>query len=181
MELIEKLKEIILGVGFHETGAVDMASLRYDPEIRKLCEDNTCRGYNASWACPPAVGTLDECKQRVEQYDNMLLFSGKFELEDSFDFQGMIDSMGWFKDMVDRLDHEVKCVLSRYQLLSNEGCGRCDSCTWPDAPCRFPDNLHHSIEGYGFQINQLAKQAGIQYNNGKNTVTYFGALLFCER
>lgn len=139
-----------------------------------------CRGYNASWACPPAVGTFEECKQRVEQYDHMLLFSGKFELEDSFDFQGMIDSMGWFKDMVDGLDHEVKGVLNRYQLLSNEGCGRCDSCTWPDAPCRFPDKLHHSIEGYGFQIDQLAKQARIQYNNGKNTVTYFGALLFCE-
>lgn len=139
-----------------------------------------CRNYGTSWACPPAIGTLEECRRRVEKYSGMLLFSGRFGIDDSFDFQGMMDSMIRFKKMVDQLDLRISAVLDSYQLLSNEGCGRCQSCTWPDAPCRFPDKLHHSIEGYGFQINQLAKQAGIQYNNGKNTVTYFGALLFCE-
>ena len=37
--------------------------------------------------------------------------------------------------------------------------------------------VHHSIEGYGFQIYELAKAAGIKYNNGENTVTFFGGLL----
>lgn len=175
--MIEKLKKIILETGFYETGTVDIASLQYDLEIRRICERNTCRNYGTSWACPPAVGTLEECKQRVGQYSNMLLFTGRFEIADSYDFQGMIDSMFRFKKMVDQLDQVLKNILSPYQLLSNEGCGRCKSCTWPDAPCRFPDRLHHSIEGYGFQISQLAKQAKIRYNNGQNTITYFGALL----
>lgn len=108
----------------------------------------------------------------------MLLFTGRFEIEDSFDFEGMIDRMFQFKKMVEQLDQTLKNSLDSYQLLANEGCGRCDGCTWPDAPCRFPDRLYHSIEGYGFQISQLAKQAKIRYNNGQNTITYFGALLF---
>lgn len=29
-------------------------------------------------------------------------------------------------------------------------------------------------------VNELAADAGIQYNHGMNTVTYFGALLFKE-
>ena len=29
-----------------------------------------------------------------------------------------------------------------------------------------------------FKLIELAKEAGIRYNNGSNTVTYFGALLF---
>ena len=176
----EKLKKIILDKGFWEAGTIDIASLQYDPEIRKICEGNSCRNYGTSWACPPAVGTLEECKQRVGQYDQMILFTGKYEVESSFDFQGMIDSMFRFKKMVDELNKELKDVLHPYQLLSNEGCGRCESCTWPDEPCRFPDRLYHSIEGYGFQVNQLAKQAGVKYNNGRNTITYFGALLFSE-
>ena len=65
-------------------------------------------------------------------------------------------------------------------LLSNEGCGRCARCTYPDAPCRFPELLHHSLEGYGWIVKELADAAGIRYHNGPNTVTYFGALLFCE-
>ena len=177
-EMIDELKQTILNIGFFETGKVDIDRLQYNQEIRDICEGNTCRGYGTSWACPPAVGTLAECKQRVEQYNNMLLFSGKFEIDDSFDFEGMIEGMFQFKRMVDQLDDEIKDILNQYQLLSNEGCGRCDNCTWPYASCRFPDKLYHSIEGYGFQINQLAEQAGIRYNNGQNTVTYFGALLF---
>lgn len=176
--MIDKLEKIILETGFYETGTVDIASLQYYPEIRRICEGNTCRGYGASWACPPAVGTLEECKQRVEQYSNMLLFTGRFEIEDSFDFEGMTDSMFRFKKMVEQLDRAIEGVLNPYQLLSNEGCGRCENCTWPDAPCRFPDRLYHSIEGYGFQVSQLAEQAGVRYNNGQNTITYFGALLF---
>lgn len=30
--------------------------------------------------------------------------------------------------------------------------------------------LHHSIEGYGFNIYELVKAAGMKYNNGENTV-----------
>lgn len=176
METIKELKKVILETGFHETGTVNIAGLQYDPEIRRICEGNVCRNYGISWACPPAIGTLEECRRRVEKYSGMLLFSGRFSIDDSFDFQGMRDGMIRFKKMVDQLDRRISEVLDSYQLLSNEGCGRCQSCTWPDAPCRFPDKLYHSIEGYGFQINQLAEQAGIQYNNGKNTVTYFGAL-----
>ena len=39
----------------------------------------------------------------------------------------------------------------------------------------------HSLEGYGFIVNELATEAGIRYNNGANTVTYFGALLYKEQ
>lgn len=175
---ITKLKETALETGFYETGIVTTASLQFDPEIRKLCEENSCGNYGASWACPPAVGTLEECEQRCRQYDYMMIFSGRFEIEGSFDLDGMMNGLFRFKDMTEQFDRKLKNFLDFYQLLSNEGCGRCRSCTWPGAPCRFPEKLYHSIEGYGFRVDQLAKAAGMGYNNGENTVTYFGALLF---
>ena len=63
-------------------------------------------------------------------------------------------------------------------VLSTEACTRCAHCTYPDAPCRFPERLHHALEGYGFLVHELAQAAGIRYNGGKGTVTFFGALLF---
>lgn len=73
---------------------------------------------------------------------------------------------------------KVKLFLPDYLLLANEGCGRGNKCSYPDPTCRFPEHLHHSIEGHGFQIYELAKAAGIKNNNGENTVTFFGGLLF---
>ena len=63
-------------------------------------------------------------------------------------------------------------------ILSAEGCCRCETCTYPDAPCRFPDTLYPSIESYCVEVNRLAKTAGINYINGANTVTYFGCIIY---
>ena len=164
--------------GLTQWGLIKTAELRFYPQIRQICEGNSCRGYGKTWACPPAVGTLEECTNRVLQYENMLLFSQKFELEDSFDFESMEHGMKTFKVTVDRFAEAVKEHMDDALILSNEGCGRCRDCTYPDAPCRFPDKLYPSIEGFGFIVSELAQQAGIKYNNGPNTVTFFGAVLY---
>ena len=106
----------------------------------------------------------------------MMLFTKKYTLDSSFDFEAMGEGLRDFKKAVDRFHRNLD--LPSFLLLSNEGCGRCTKCTYPDEPCRFPNLLHHSLEGYGFVVNELAKEANIRYNNGPNTVTFFGALLF---
>ena len=178
MDLLAYVREAAAETGFSESGFVPIASLRYCEDVRKVCEGNSCRGYGATWACPPAVGTLAECRARVEGFAHMLLFSRKYELEDSCDFEGMQRAMTDFKALVDDYHRRLRPALRDFQLLSNEGCGRCETCTYPDAPCRFPALLHHSLEGYGFLVHELAQAAGLRYNGGKNTVTFFGALLF---
>lgn len=173
------IETIAQKVGFFEYGYVEIEKLQFYPEVRKICEGNSCRNYGASWACPPAVGTLDECRERVNRYDKMLLFSQVYTLEDSFDLEGMAAGLRDFKDLTDRFHQKIGDSLSDFLLLSNEGCGRCAQCTYPEEPCRFPELLHHSLEGYGFHVGELARAAGIRYNNGSNRVTFFGALLFC--
>ena len=178
MDMITILSEAAAESGCTQWGPINTTDLNFYPEIRRICEGNSCRGYGRTWACPPAVGTLEECKDRVLKYRNFFLFSQKFQLEDSFDFEGMAQGMRDFKDTVDRLADRIKPNFPEALILSNEGCVRCKTCTYPDAPCRFPDKLYPSIEGFGFIVSELAKLAGIRYNNGPDTVTFFGAVLF---
>lgn len=178
METLSKIEKIAVTSNLFEYGYVEIENLKYYQEVRTICEGNSCRNYGTSWACPPAIGTIAECKERVQQYNKMLLFTRKYELEDSFDFESMVAGLKDFKQTVDKFQQNLYGILSAYLLLSNEGCGRCSECTYPNASCRFPQLLHHSLEGYGFIIKELADEAGIHYNNGSNTVTYFGALLF---
>lgn len=178
-DMRQMVKEAVLqGGGMWQARYVDKQSLVYHQEIRDICKGNTCRYYGKTWACPPAVGTIDECKARVDQYDNFLLFSQKYTLEDSFDVEGMLSGMRAFKDSVGVLESMISDMLTEHLILSNEGCARCKKCTYPDMPCRFPEQLHHSIEGYGFNVSELARSAGVLYNNGENTVTFLGGLLF---
>ena len=180
MTRIAEIENAARKTGFREFGYVKTDKLVFSREVRSLCEENKCRNYNTSWACPPAIGTIAQCKARAAQYGKMMVFSQVYPLEDSYDFEGMLAGLRDFKQMVDRFQQNLSGIPSDFLLLSNEGCGRCASCTYPDEPCRFPQLLHHSLEGYGFIVHDLAKAAGIRYHNGPDTVTFFGALLFHE-
>ena len=64
------------------------------------------------------------------------------------------------------------------QALGCEGCDICEKCTYPDAPCRFPEKAIPSIEACGISVVELSKLIGLNYNNGPCTVTYFCMILF---
>ena len=181
MDRSEKMTETIIRnayrVTLSEIGPVDISELEFEDWVRDFCQ-NGCRSYNSSWACPPAVGTLEECRERCLQYGNMMLFDKCYKLSGSFDSIGVQNAMSDFKLIVDRYAELLSPILSRSLFLTNEGCTRCEKCTWPDAPCRFPEKLHHTIEGYGFNITKMARRAGLHYNGGPNTVTFFGAVLY---
>ena len=38
-----------------------------------------------------------------------------------------------------------------------------------------------SLEAYGIHVSKMAEAAGMKYINGQDTVTYFGAVLFCMK
>ena len=186
---IEKVRELfgqasadiqkkILETGFQEAGVIPVERLTFHEEVRKICEENRCRSYGRTWACPPAAGSLEECRNRVMQYRYLHLFSKVCKVDDSFDFDSMLNGMKDFKSTARTLDRKLRGTMSNMLILSNESCDRCKECTYPYEPCRFPEDLHHAIEGYGFYVNELAEMAGIKYMNGPGTVTFFGAVLY---
>lgn len=170
----------VFETGFLDSGVIRTENLLFHDEVRRECEKNLCRAYGTTWACPPAVGTVEECKERVRAYDYMLLFSKAYIVEDTMDMGTALTAMRDFKVCARTLDKNLKEVLPAFRILSNESCDRCKKCTYPDAPCRFPDELQHSIEGYGFNVLELSRQAGPKYMNGQKSFTFFGAVLFNE-
>ncbi len=174
---LETLLTRISECGFKQTGVLPTSEIGFYEEVRELCRKNSCGMYAKNWACPPSFGTVEECRQTCLKYDKIVLVNGVFALEDSFDIEGMHAAMHGFKKQMDALFVIAREIYPRCLMMSNEGCARCGACTYPHAPCRFPDRLFHPIEGYGINVYELSKKAGMNYINGKNTVTYFGAVL----
>ena len=171
--LEKKIKE----VGFFQYGVINTMDIHFSQEVRAMCEVNTCQQYGKTWACPPAVGTVEECKKRIQQYEKMLVLAGKYDLEDSFDFEGMMASAKKFTASCRAFDSAIKPYLEHYLMFAKAGCDLCKECTYPHSPCRFPEQVHGSLEGNGMFVNEIAKMAKVNYSNGTNTVTYFTALV----
>ena len=170
---MEEIKPLV-----HEVAMLDTKDIPFSEEVVAACARNACGCYGKTWQCPPGVGTLTERMRICRAYEHAIVFTTRHDLEDSFDFEGMVEGQKDFKVTVDRFAQLLGDSLSSYLLYSNEGCDRCATCTYPDAPCRFPHMLRPSLEASGLVVGDLANAAGIPYNNGPATVTYFGAIAF---
>ena len=90
----------------------------------------------------------------------------------------MVEGQKSAKHVLQKITENLRADGEKFMVLGCEGCGLCEKCTYPDAPCRFPEKAVPSVEACGINVVELAKKSGINYNNGSNTVTYFCVILF---
>ena len=151
--------------------------LEFSERIRTVCRQE-CPRYDKSWACPPAVGTVDECRRRVLAHPDGLLIVTLSEVSDIADMEQALAT----RPVHEALTREVAKILqdegiSPY-VLSTESCAICANCTYPDAPCRHPELMYPCVESHGIIVTALAERLGVTYQYGSNVVTWFSLLLF---
>lgn len=176
----EELISAVLQGGAYRAGVVAVEEIEFEPEFRKMCESNACGMYGRSWMCPPHVGAVEELIQRAKGYQYALVYQTVSQLEDSYDFEGMMDAGKRMNELTQKVRTELADELGEDALhLGAGGCRICPVCAKKDdMPCRYPDKAMSSLEAYGINVSKLAQAAGMNYINGQDTVTYFGAVLF---
>ena len=169
-------------VGFTNAELIDASSIVCDRKFREQCEANACGVYGKCWMCPPDIGDIDELIEEVRSYPRGLLYQSIFELEDSFDFEGMMEGGRTQSQRSRELNRLLKeAGYQNFLHLSKGGCGKCSPCAKVKGePCPFPEDALSSLEGYGINVSATAKNTSMKYINGVNTVTYFGIVLFRE-
>ncbi len=150
----------------------------FSEAVVEMCRANACGRYGTYWTCPPGVGELSELERKIKSYNKAVVFSQKFDLEDSFDFEGMMDGQKKAKAVLNSICEKLRCDNVEYLALGCEGCDICEKCTYPESECRFPERAVVSVEACGINVVKLSCDIGIKYNNGENTVTYFCIILF---
>lgn len=170
----------ITGLPICDYAFIEIKDIPFKEEVRYICRTE-CSRYGTSWSCPPAVGTVEECRRRCKEYQGAFLFTSMTEVPDMEDLEGMLAT---------RKDHEaitrkVRDLFLKEGLevlvLSTESCAVCEHCTYPDAPCRFPDRMFPSLEGFGILVTGLAEQCDITFINENNLVTWFSLILYRQR
>ena len=162
----------------HEYKVISPTEIPFSDTVIDACRANRCGRYGSCWTCQPGVGTLEELEKKIKSYEKAAVFTCKFDLEDSFDIEGMADGKNATKKFLFALKDELRSDGNDFFALGCGGCELCKKCTYPDAPCRFPDKAIPAIEACGINVVELSRKIGIKYNNGPNTVTYFSIILF---
>lgn len=175
-EVLEQLRK---DTGASGCAVIDVADIVFDAGLRQNCELNYCGEYGRTWVCPPHCGDIEDCIAKVKKYDKALIIQTISPLEDSYDFEGMQEAAEQFHKILAYVAGKAKTVMLDVLCLSAGGCHLCAKCAVADAlPCRHPQEAYPSLESHGIFVSDLAGRAGMKYINGKDTVTYFGAIFY---
>lgn len=173
----QSLLERIRALGAHAAAGIGVADVPFDRSFRSLCESNACGNFGRCWMCPPDAGDIDALMARAQTFSRAIVYQTVGELEDSYDFEGMMAAGKRHNDLAQRISplFPAKDILH----LGAGGCRVCEVCAKrTNEPCRFPEQAMASLETYGVAVSELAAKCGMNYINGQNTVTFFGAV-FC--
>ena len=174
---VEELKQLALDEGFTDVGQLNLKALVFMPEVRDMCRADRCHAYGKNWRCPPACGTIEEASARAAQYSFGLIVQTVGKMEDEFDYE-TIDKTG--KDHAASFISMMRKLKAKYDDILPMGagtCARCKTCTYPDAPCRYPEDSYSSMEAYGLWVSRVCELSGIPYNYGKNTIAFTSCFL----
>lgn len=176
----QKIIDLGIAQGFAIHGALSTAQMSFEPSFRKYCADNFCGNYGKSWTCPPHLPEVAVLEAKVKAYQQAVIFQTIVPLEDSLDYEAM---------QAGRVEHNAQFykLLAQLRQLPNFDfmamsvgkCAVCDACTFDDnLPCRCPELAVASTSGYCIDMSDLVTTAGLKYNNGANTVSYVGVIVF---
>ena len=61
--------------GFDQAVPLVCSTVEPLQEIRQMCASNTCQKYGKNWSCPPACGSLKECREEILERSEGILVS----------------------------------------------------------------------------------------------------------
>ncbi len=174
---MDALIAMALAAGFTHAAPLDVSTIDLKPEVREMCARNTCGQYGKKWSCPPGCGELEALRERVAQYKTGLLLQTVGQLEDDFDVETMMETEAAQKRNLIELQKVLLPLYPKALAIGSGCCTHCKTCTYPDAPCRFPEKQIASMEAYGMLVTEVCQANNMKYYYGPCTLAYTSCFL----
>ena len=157
---------------------LDPKELEFSERIRWICE-HECPMYGKSWACPPGVGSVPDCKGKCLRYENCLMISTIAEVRDVADISETLSTRGEHEAVTNQVRDLLRQQGNDPYILSTEACAECERCAIEDGePCRMPDRMHPCVESHGINLLSVIDEQGLTFQYGENVVTWFSLLFY---
>lgn len=172
-----KITELAKAQGFSQAALLDCRTIELKPEVRQMCEANTCHMYGKCWSCPPGCGSLETCREKIAGYRYGVLVQTTGQLKDDLDGETMMETEALHKEHFYAFERVLRKQYPDMLAIGAGCCTKCAECTYPDEPCRFPKEAFSSMEAYGMVVTQICQANGLAYYYGPCTITYTSCYL----
>ena len=156
----------------------DPSQLEFTERIRWICQ-NECPMHGKSWACPPAVGAVADCKAKCLGYNQCLMIVTMTEVDDITNINETLATRPEHEALTNQVREFFREAGVEPYVLSTEACAVCERCAWLDGEaCRKPERMHPCVESHGINVIPMFETLGIPFIYGENIVTWVSLLFF---
>ena len=175
-KLEAQMTELPLYVYFY----LDPGKLEFSERIRWICQ-HECPMYGKSWACPPGVGSVQECTAKCLGYNRCLAVGTITEAQDMADMEAMLRTRPEHEAITNQVRDMFREQGIEPYILSTEACSVCERCAIEDGmPCRMPGRMHPCVESHGINLIPTLEENGLEFQYGDGMVTWYSLLFFNE-
>ena len=174
----ELLEEKLAELPLYTYSFLDPETLDFSDRIRWICE-HECPMYGKSWACPPGVGSVEDCEHKCKKYNNCLMVATITEVYDISNIEETLKTRGPHEEITNQVRDLFREQEIYPYVLSTESCAACERCAILDGePCRMPERMHPCVESHGINLLTLIDEQGLTFQYGENVVTWFSLLFY---
>ena len=121
---MRKFEEYISQFPVYEYRILDTKGIEVRERVRTICSQE-CERFGTTWACPPAVGSLEQCRDRISRYPQAVFFSSVAEVSDLMNMEEMLST----RHQHEKITEEIASFLREQGFsvftLSTESCDIC--------------------------------------------------------
>ena len=174
----EKLEQQLLELPLYTYFYIDPKQLEFSDRIRYICRTE-CPRYGQSWACPPGVGSVEECKAKCMGYKECLVIGTITECSDIADIDETLATRPDHEAITDQVQQMLRDMGIEPYILSTDSCAICQNCTCPEGkPCRHLERMHPCIESHGINLIPTLEENGLEFQYGGNIITWYSMLFY---
>ena len=174
----ELLEEKLAELPLYTYSFINPENLEFSGRIRWICE-HECPMYGKSWACPPGVGSVEDCECKCKTYENCLMIATITEVYDIANIEETLKTRGPHEEITNQVRDLFREQEVEPYVLSTEACAACERCAILDGePCRMPERMHPCVESHGINLLTLIDEQGLTFQYGENVVTWFSLLFY---
>ena len=178
MKLPEQVENRLAELPLLSYGLADPKKLEFSQRVRTVCRQE-CPRYGKTWACPPAVGEVEECRSRCLGYGQCLMIATAAEISDIGNMEEALATRPAHEAVTDQVGKILREAGMEPYILSTEACAICDRCAYLDGePCRHPEKMHPCVESHGINLVPMLEEQGMDFQFGRNVVTWVSLLFY---
>ena len=175
---LEKLETGLAELPLYGYFFIDPKGLEFSQRIRWICE-NECPMYGKTWACPPGVGEVSDCRAKCLSHENCLMIVTVTEVEDISDMEETLATRPEHEEITNQAAKLMRELGAEPYILSTEACAICERCAYLDGqPCRYPEKMHPCVESHGINVIPTMEENGLEFQFGGNVVTWMSLLFY---